>query len=246
MGDDAGGAADAGAPLLSVDRELVAGTVRERPNRFVLRVAFGDAVERVHLADPGALAAVESGATVVCAPATDPERATGWDAVAVDAGGTWVSLRAALANDLFAATVERDLLAPFAGAEVVEREPPLPDGEGRADFVLARDGGEHLVEVKSATHVAAGVAKFPDRQTARGRRHLRSLRSAQGGDRDCHVVFVVQRGDADVLRPFREVDPEFADLLAAAREDGVGVHAVAVRFDPPTYRLADAALPVEC
>lgn len=99
--------------------------------------------------------------------------------------------------------------------------------------------------MKSATFVEDGVAKFPDRQTERGRRHLRSVEYLVGEGTEAHVVFVVQRPDVRALRPYREVDPEFADLLGRVRAAGVGVHAIATEFAPPSYLLRDPALPVE-
>ena len=245
---------DAAEPLLTHDGELVEGTVVDRPNRFVVRVRFddgGDArgddePERAFLGDPGALeGVVEPGAAVLCSPADDPERATDHDAIAVRVGDVYVSVRAALANDLFEAALGRDAVPTFAGYVVERREPPLPD-HGRTDFRLQSPAGEPAyVEVKSATYVDDGVAKFPDRQTERGRRHLRSLEALVDDGTEAHVVFVVQRPDVEVLRPYREVDPGFADLLARVREAGVGVHAIATEFDPPDYRLVEPGLPVE-
>jgi sugar fermentation stimulation protein A len=41
------------APLLTVEDDLVTGTVVDRPNRFVVRVRFDTSLERVFLGDPG-------------------------------------------------------------------------------------------------------------------------------------------------------------------------------------------------
>ena len=249
-------------PLLSHEDDLVAATVVDRPNRFVVRVRFeggegdrGESVdpspagaepERAFLGDPGALSGiVEPGVEVLCSPADDPERATDHDAIAAHVGDVHVSLRAALANDLFEAALDREALLAFEGYAVARREPSLPD-HGRTDFALVRPDGEPAyVEVKSATYVDDGVAKFPDRQTERGRRHLRSLEALVDDGVEAHLVFVVQRPDVCALRPYREVDPEFADLLGRVREAGVGVHAIATAFDPPDYWLRDPDLPVE-
>ena len=243
--------------LLSHEDDLFAATVVDRPNRFVVRVRFdgdegdeagpgGAEPERAFLGDPGALAGiVEPGAEVLCSPADDPERATDHDAIAARVGDVHVSLRAALANDLFEAALARNAVPAFAGYAVARREPALPD-HGRTDFALERPDGEPAyVEVKSATYVEDGVALFPDRQTERGRRHLRSLRSLVESGVEAHLVFVVQRPDVEALRPYREVDPEFADLLGRAREAGVGVHAIATEFAPPDYWLRHPDLPVE-
>ena len=241
-------------PLYTHDGELVTGTVVDRPNRFVLRVRFDDAdgsandadPERVFLGDPGELAGiVEPGAEVLCSPVDDDERSTDYDAVAADVGGTYVSLRAALANDLFARALERDLVDVPPHSSVV-REPDLPD-HGRTDVRLDDEDGRPraYVEVKSCTYVEDGRARFPDRPTERGRRHLRSLRDLVETGVDCQVAFVVQRPDADAFAPYREVDPEFAGLLADVAGAGVDVRALSTAFDPPHYSLHDPDLPVD-
>ena len=233
-------------PLRTFEGELVRGAIVDRPNRFVVRVRFDESPERVFLGDPGALEDVlEPGRELLCSPVEDPDRSTDYDAIAVEVDEVFVSVRAVLANDLFENALEQDLVPAFEGYAVRKREPQLPD-HGRTDFLLdAPDGQPAYVEVKSCTHVDDGVAKFPDRQTERGRRHLESLRALREDGQETHVAFVVQRPDVERFRPYRSVDPGFADLLSRVRSAGVGVHAVATEFDPPHYWLRDESLPID-
>lgn len=262
-------------PLLTFDGELVTGEFVDRPNRFVIDVRFEDGTdtdtgtnaetdtatntdtdtgkstetdtERVFLGDPGALErTLLPGRTVLCSPVDDPTRKTAYDAIAVCVDDTYVSVRSTLANDLFDRAVAGNELPAFEGYERQRREPPLPD-HGRTDFLFHDPtGAPAYVEVKSATAVEDRVAMFPDRQTERGRRHLRSLEAIQENGTEAHLVFVVQRPDVDRLVPYREVDPAFAELLARVRAAGVGVHAISTAFDPPHYVLHRRELPVDC
>lgn len=232
--------------LLVHDGDLIPGQIADRPNRFVVTVRFNGSPERVFLADPGALEDVlVRGREILCSPVDDPDRATDYDAIAVRVDDLYVSVRAVLANELFEAAVTQQLLPGFDGYSVLEREPGLPD-HGRTDFQLGSPTGDTAyVEVKSCTHVDDGIAKFPDRQTERGRRHLRSLESLLADGHEAAVVFVVQRPDAERLRPYSSVDPAFADLLTRVHSSGVAVYAFSTAFDPPLYRIQDPALPVD-
>lgn len=97
-----------------------------------------------------------------------------------------------------------------------------------------------FVEVKSGTYVEDSIANFPDRQTARGRRHLRSF--SDPGD-EANLVFVVQRPDGEALAHDRRVDPEFARVLEDLVDAVVGIHDMATAFRPATLRAARGGTP---
>jgi sugar fermentation stimulation protein A len=242
------------AELLRTDADLVEGRLLERQNRFVLDVALDHAAEdevaEVYLPETGRLTTVlVEDATVVCEPVEDPDRRTDYTALAVHNGDVYVTVEAVRANAILAEAIQRDLVSAFEGTELVRREPALPEG-GRADLLLAPEGGagdenERYVEVKALTHAEDGVGKFPDAPTERGRRHLRDLTALAENGTPASVVFVAMRPDVEVVQPFREIDPEFADALAAAEAAGVQVEAVGSRFDPPVWHLDQPSLPVE-
>jgi len=227
------------------DEPLSEATVVSRPNRFVLEVSIEGQSDRAYLADPGELEFLDSETTVLCSPVDDASRSTDWDAVAAEVDNGYVSLKAAFANDLFLAAFRAGLLDVFAGYRYRDSEPNYPV-RGRADFLLVPPDGENdlYVEVKSCTHQEDGVGKFPDRPTKRGRRHLRSLEAVVRGGHEAHVVFVAQHPGIEEIVPYRDVDPEFADLLSDVTDSGVNVHGMATEFTPPEYRLRQQDIPV--
>ncbi|MEF8776399.1 MAG: DNA/RNA nuclease SfsA [Haloarculaceae archaeon] len=256
--------------VLETDADLIEGRLVRRQNRFVLDVAFDDPaadddqIEEVYLPETGRLTTVlVDDATVVCEPVEDPDRRTAFTALAVHNGDVYVTVEAVRANAMLAEAVERDLVPVVADWDLVRREPALPDG-GRADLLVSGSGAEGIeggggaaadgataedseryVEVKAVTHAEDGVGKFPDAPTERGRRHLRDLTALAEDGVPASVVFVAMRPDVEVVRPFREIDPDFAAALEAAAEAGVGVHAVGSAFDPPVWTLAEESIPVE-
>lgn len=231
--------------LEQIDGPLRTGRLVERRNRFVLAVEFDAGVAEAYLPETGRLTTVlVEDARVVCQPVEDPNRRTAYTALAVHNGAVYVTVEAVRANDLAATAIRQDRLPAFEGWTLERREPPLPEG-GRADLLLSRDGRRQYVEVKAVTHAEAGVGKFPDAPTERGRRHLRALTALAEGGTSASALFVSMRPDVTAVRPFRSIDPDFADDLAAAADAGVGLHAVATAFDPPTWRLVAPSLPVD-
>jgi sugar fermentation stimulation protein A len=220
---------------------LTAASFCSRPNRFVIRASLGGRIVRAACRDPGRLLELlRPGAALLLERSRDPRRRTRFTAVLVRHRGGWVSLVPALANRLFESALKRR--APgLPVARVLRREVPV--GRSRIDFEIEGPRGNVLVEVKSATLVAAGRALFPDAPTARGTRHVRELiaRCREGGR--ALAVFVVQRGDASSLSPHAANDPAFAEALGAARRAGVGLLAFTCRVTRRGIRL-DRRIPV--
>ncbi len=86
-------------------------------------------------------------------------------------------------------------------------------------------GKSRWVEIKSASLVIDGVARFPDAPTVRGRRHVDALAALAAQGIAAAVVFMVQRPDAHAFRPYSERDPELGEALRRAEAAGVGLYA---------------------
>jgi len=175
---------------------------------------------------------------------SNKKRKTQFSAFAVKVGKFYVTVNSAFANQIFTKALEKGALEEFRGYTIAERERRFVSG--RIDFVLRTPAGKRVyVEVKSCTHVEQGVAKFPDRPTARGRRHLKLLMDLAARKNGCYLIFIIQRPDARRFGPFAEVDPEFAKLLGKAAKAGVKVKTIATGFRPPNLYIARGDLPVE-
>jgi len=214
---------------------------------------MGDPVE-AHLPDPGRLQELLiTGRRVMVAPADSPNRRTRWTMALVrtPAGDGWVSLDTTLPNRLLArafAEAAGDTGAPDALSELpgwrLDRAEAV-FGASRFDFLLADEGGRGMIlEAKSVTLVEDGRALFPDAVTARGARHVREMAELARGGMPATVIFVVQREDADSIEAAWEIDPDFADALAEAREAGVRVIGRRCRVTPEGVTLLPDSVPV--
>jgi len=207
-----------------------------RPSRFIVRAALRDGTEvEAHLADPGRLRELLlPGATLRLAPvAPHALRRTRYSVKLVRSAGptrAWVSLDTTAANRLAEGLLADGSIHGLRGGFRVRRE--VRHERSRFDFLLTRPGSRRVwVEVKSVTCADAGTGRFPDAPTSRGRRHVEALTSlVHAGDRAA-ILFVVQRDDVRVVRPYTEIDPEFTRALRDARTAGVLLRAARFRID---------------
>ncbi len=212
-------------------------TFLERPNRYriVAQLHENNQIINAHCPDPGRLRELLiPGVTVHVSPASHRARKTAYDLRFVEhpEHGQLVSLDTRQPNQIFQEGLEIGFFPPFLGYQTMQREvtlPHLPEHRGvhsRIDYRLIDAAGQPCwIEIKSASLVEDRCARFPDAPTERGRRHLLELTElTQSGTRTA-IVFIVQRPDADRLRPKWESDPAFGHALVAAHAAGVEIYA---------------------
>jgi sugar fermentation stimulation protein A len=229
---------------------LISAVFVARPNRFVVRAALPDgACVDAHLPDPGRLRELLlEGARLRLRPAPEQSRRrTRYSVELVHSGGrsgTWVSLNPLRANRLAESLLTAGRVRGAGRGWPLRRE-VVREGS-RFDFKLCCPDSKSLwVEVKSATLVEEGIARFPDAPTLRGRRHVDELAAlSRAGDR-AMVLFIVQRADAHAVAPHGEIDPAFARALRDARLAGVSLRAARFELDARGHARYTGALPVQ-
>ena len=202
-------------------------TLIERENRFVVRALGKEGEVRLHLPNSGRLRFLEPGTLLRYRPAKR-EKTAGRVLLARDRGA-WVLLDSRYAEDAL------PWLLPRLGYRFLKPQPHF--GENRFDALIEAGGRRVPLEMKSATHVEAGMACFPDTQSARALRHLKALKEADGV-----LVFAVLHPLGRAFRPC-PFDPAFAEALAQAAREGLRIHAVRMAVDLLGLRWAET-LPV--
>lgn len=212
-------------------------TFLERPNRYriIAELHENHQIIHAHCPDPGRLRELLiPGATVHLSNASHSERKTAYDLRFVQhpEHGQLVSLDTRIPNQIFQEGLETGFFVPFRGYQTMQREVPLPhapaDGgvHSRIDYRLIDANGRPCwIEVKSASLVEERCARFPDAVTARGRRHVLELAELAQSDVRTAIVFIIQRPDADLLRPQWSTDPDFGHALVAAQAAKVEIYA---------------------
>lgn len=214
-----------------IEAEFVA-----RPNRFLSQVKIEGEIHDSHVPDPGRLKELLfPGARVLVEPKPGEHRKTKFATVMVYSGDELISINSQLPNRFTRHCFDNELFPEFKGWAVKKQE--FTVGKSRFDFLLEKEGQEKLVEVKSATLVENGVARFPDAVTSRGRRHVLHLAEEITAERSAAVLFIIQRSDALSFEPHWERDPAFAEALSEAVRKGVELIIYTSHLKPDSMTL---------
>jgi sugar fermentation stimulation protein A len=170
----------------------------------------------------------DAGMKVLLAKSSNPKRKLPWTLQFVDAKSSLVLVESALANKLFLEAFTAAAFEPLKVYSEARAEHKFKDS--RFDFLLTGSCGQCLVEVKSTTYLEQGVALFPDAQTERGRKHLRTLGEGVEEGFSALQFYVVARADARLFKPAGSIDPAYAQALRLAQTRGVAVMAYSLAF----------------
>lgn len=183
--------------------------VIRREKRFRLYISYKGREEMAYLPNPGRLKEViYPGARIFIENKAKGWRKTNWEAVLGFENNTYVSLNAGLANKIFYENLE---LFPV---KVKDLRREFNFGDSRFDFLINH---RILVEVKSVTLVKNNIGLFPDAPTKRGARHMEEMRK---WDFEKWIVFVVQRNDARLVMPYKDMDKKFFESIKRLKEEG--------------------------
>lgn len=226
---------------------LLEGRLLRRYQRFLADVDTAAGIVTAHCPNTGAMqGCAEPGMRVWLSPATNPARKLAWTWELVEAlPGVVVGMHTGRSNALVREAIEAGRVPELAGYPTIR--PEVKYGEGsRIDLLLAAPGRpDCYVEVKNVTAAVAGrVGYFPDAVTTRGTKHLREMSAMVASGQRAVLVFCVQRGDVDCVRPADHIDPVYGRTLREALAAGVEVIALGATVWPAGIEL-DRRLAVE-
>jgi len=183
-----------------------------RPNRFVVICRKGSDVISAYLPNPGRLSELFlPHVTLFLEKSPNKNRKLPYTVVAVLRDNYPVLLHTHRTNDVAEFLLQEARVPGLEGARILRREKTV--GQSRFDFFLSHKGREILLEVKSCTLFTKNAAMFPDAVTARGRRHVQELAELSAGERDCHVLFIINHPSIEYFIPDFHTDPAFVASL---------------------------------
>ena len=171
----------------------VEGKFLSRANRFAVACAVNGAEISAYMPNPGRLGELLLPQTrlILADHGTKTDRKTRYTVMAVNYRGRIVFLHTHLNNTVAEGLLDRDSVPALKGYRVVDRE--VSYHRNRFDFRIEGPKGSKILEVKSCTLAANGIAMFPDAVTERGRRHLETLATMGEKGGSAAVLFVIHQ-----------------------------------------------------
>ena len=209
--------------------ELIPATLIRRYKRFLADVSLDNGAEvlTVHTPNTGSmLGCAQPGSRVWLRDSGNPSRKyrLGWELSSSETG-TLIGVNTHLANQLVREGIETGVITELQGYASLRQEVRYGEEGSRIDLLLQHTARPPCyIEVKNVTLLREeGVVAFPDAVSQRGTKHLRELTSLVRQGYRAVLLFCVQRGDAEVVEPARAIDPDYADTLRLAMQQGVEV-----------------------
>ncbi|MCX8125927.1 MAG: DNA/RNA nuclease SfsA, partial [Dehalococcoidia bacterium] len=154
---------------------------------------------------------------------------TAYRLIGITQGAKSALIDTSLQMKAFEGAVVRGLVPWLKGAAIVRRN--IRIGESLLDYLLARDGQDVYLEVKSAVFRSGDFAMYPDCPTARGRRHIRELADLARSGKKTVILFVAALPGVRAFRPNIRADEALYRGLLEARKLGVELRAMRMALD---------------
>ncbi|MDO5861238.1 MAG: DNA/RNA nuclease SfsA [Thermoplasmata archaeon] len=206
-----------------------------RPNRFVANVILDGEPIAVHVKNTGRCREIlVPGAPVVLYDSGNPERKYRYDLIAAEKDGLLINIDSQAPNRAFHEHIlEGQVFGPDPKVF-----PEHTHGDSRFDFYVESGDRRIFAEVKGVTLEFDGVCMFPDAPTERGLKHVRGLMECVREGYEAYAVFVVQMARMREFVPNAATDPDFAEGLRIAEENGVKVLCLGCDVTDDTMRIS--------
>ena len=214
----------------------VTGRFIARPNRFIAHVEVDGAVQVCHVKNTGRCRELLTpGARVILQRASNPQRKTPYDVIAVYKGDRLINMDSQAPNPTLGEWLGKRILFP----DMTLIKPECQYKNSRFDFYMEAGECKIFAEVKGVTLEQDGVVLFPDAPTERGVKHLRELMDAAECGYEAYVFFVIQMKGCKYFTPNAATHPEFAETLRQAAAAGVNIVALDCHVTENSLEIGD-------
>ena len=212
----------------------VCGKFIDRPNRFIAHAQTEGQIQVCHVKNTGRCRELLiPGVSVVLERASNPQRKTPYDLIAVYKGDKLINIDSQAPNKVIGEWLKEGKF--FKNITLIR--PECQYKSSRFDFYIEAGGKKIFAEVKGVTLEQDGVVLFPDAPTERGVKHLHELIDAVQNGYEAYIFFVVQMDDCRYFTPNAATHPEFAQALRLAAQSGVNIVALSCNVSENTLSI---------
>lgn len=221
---------------------LVEGILIKRYKRFLADVTLQNGeVITAHTPNTGSMTGCsDPGSPVWLMHHDNPKRKYphSWELVQ-NKQGIMVGINTGLPNKLAQESIESGVVKELSGYQIIRREVNYGKERSRIDLLLEGHASEPdcYVEVKNVTLCENGKGMFPDAVSKRATKHLRELMEMRSEGYRSVIFFCIQREDVTSMSAAAHIDPEYADTLRMAKEQGVEILAYRASPNPKKIEL---------
>jgi len=219
--------------------QLTPGILVKRYKRFLadVRLKNGDTVV-AHCPNSGRMTSCcKPGRNVYLSYHDNPRRKLKYTWEMIEMPSSLVGVNTLVPNRLVALSIETGQVESLRGYDRIKKEVKVGK-HTRLDLVLQKDARDQCyVEIKNCTLVENGIAQFPDAVTARGLKHLETLRQLVSDGYQGVIFYLIQRTDATLFKPADSIDLAYGKALRQAAADGVKILVYDVHINLQTIML---------
>jgi len=218
---------------MKFSRNLICATLIRRYYRFLADVQLESGeIITAHCPNSGSLMSVyKAKRSVLLSIHVNPKRKFKHTLELVNVNNVWVGINTMLPNLLVEEPIKNGIITELQGYTQIFREKNYGINS-RIDLLLQNGEKKCFVEIKNVTLAIGTTALFPDSVTVRGKKHLIELMNTVKEGHRSMMIFVVQRGDCNQVKPADEIDPEYGKSLRKASKKGVEIIAYQADVNP--------------
>tara|TARA_B100001123_G_scaffold373612_1_gene438335 strand:- start:174 stop:755 length:582 start_codon:yes stop_codon:yes gene_type:complete len=148
-----------------------------------------------------------------------------------------VGVNTHLANKIVDEGLNNNFIKEFRNLENIKAE-VFYNKETRFDFLINNKNKKAFIEVKNVTLFRnKDAAEFPDAQTSRGTKHLKTLVDATKNGFKSYVLFLVQIENIKYFKIAKDIDKDYYENYLIAKKSGVQFLAYNCKIDPKEIKI---------
>lgn len=215
-------------PLFPIP-DVVPCRIVERVNRFAVKIEIAGNFFRAHINNTGRLHEILVRNRVGFCFKTPHTEKTDYRLFAVEEKNAGALIDTQFQMKAFEKAFQKTMVPWLKDCFFLRRNARL--GDSLIDYLFECKGNSVYLEAKSAVLREGNYAMYPDCPSLRGRRHVRELIEWTQKGGAAFVVFIAALPKVKAFKPNRTSDTELYDLLARAKNSGVGIKAISLYYN---------------